>query len=124
MQLRRVMLPLLACLAAPMPTAVAFPRHVDVVLQPGKVHEDCFPLQPRQQVQYHFTLARPARFNLHYHIGKKIFYAIRSESVTEQKGNFVAVVAQEYCLMWSGDNAGGNQLGYEFVVVEPGLTKP
>ena len=125
MRSHKLLWPLLACLAAaPTPFAHAFPRHVDVVLQPGKIHEDCFALQPRQQVQYNFKLERPGKFNLHYRRGKEVFYPIRSESVSEQKGNYVAAVAQDYCLMWSDDKEGDNKLGYEFVVVEPGLTKP
>ena len=125
MQLRKTPWPLLAWLAiTPMPLAHALPRHVDVVLQPGKIHEDCFSLRPRQQVQYNFKLDRPGKFNLHYHKGKEAFYPVRSESVSEQKGDFVAAVGEEYCLMWTGDKAGESRLGYEFVVVEPGLTKP
>jgi len=57
-------------------------------------------------------------------LGKEVFYPIRSESVSEQKGDYVAALAQDYCLMWSGDKKGDNKLGYEFIVVEPGLTKP
>ena len=125
MRFRKLSWPLFASLAvAHVPLVHAFPRHVDVVLQPGKTHEDCFALQPHQQVQYNFKLERPGKFNLHYHRGKEVFYPIRSESVLEQRGNYVAAVAQEYCLMWSSDRAGDNKLGYEFVVVEPGLTKP
>jgi hypothetical protein len=125
MQLRRPLSILLAGLAAgPCLLAHALPRHVDVVLQPGKIHEDCFALEPQQRVQYNFNLDRPGDFNLHYHAGKQIRYPIRSESVSEQKGDFIALVAEEYCLMWSGAKAGETRLGYEFVVVEPGLTKP
>ena len=124
MRFRKLLWPLLACLAAaPMPLAHALPRHVDVMLQPGKIHEDCFSLQAGQQVQYNFKLERPGKFNLHYHKGKGVFYPIRSESVSEQKGDYVAAVAQEYCLMWSGGKKGDTKLGYEFIVVEPGLTK-
>ena len=125
MRSRKILWPVLACFtAAPVPFAHALPRHVDVVLHPGKIHEDCFPLQPRQQVQYNFTMDRPGNFNLHYHKGKEAFYPVRSESVSEQKGDFVATVKQEYCLMWTGDKGGDTKLGYEFIVVEPGLTKP
>jgi len=125
MRFRKLLRPLLACLAAaPMPLAQALPRHVDVVLQPGKIHEDCFSLRPHQHVQYNFKLDRPGKFNLHYHKGKEVFYPIRSESVSEQKGDYVAAVAQDYCLMWSGRKEGDTKLGYEFIVVEPGLTKP
>jgi len=125
MQLRSPLSILLACLAAgPYPLAHALPRHVDVVLQPGKIHEDCFSLEPQQRVQYNFKLDRPGEFNLHYHARKQVRYPIRSESVSEQKGDFTATVAQEYCLMWSGAKGGESKLGYEFVVVEPGLTKP
>ena len=56
--------------------------------------------------------------------GKKVVYAIRSESVSEQKGDYMAAGAQEYCLMWTGGKEGDTKLGYEFIVVEPGLTKP
>lgn len=115
---------LLACLAAaPMQFAHALPRHVEVVLQAGKIHEDCFSLQRAQRVQYNFKLDRPGKFNLHYHRGKEVLYPLRSESVSEQKGDYVATVAQEYCLMWSGSKDGDSKLGYEFIVVEPGLTK-
>ena len=125
MRFRKILWPVLACLtAAPIPFAHALPRHVDVVLHPGKIHEDCFSLQSRQQVQYNFKMDRPGNFNLHYHKGKEAIYPIRSESVSEQKGDHAAVVAQEYCLMWSGDKGGDTKLGYEFIVVEPGLTKP
>ena len=125
MRFRQLRWPLLACLiAAPIPFAHALPRHVDVVLQPGKVHEDCLSLQPGQRVQYNFKLDRPGRFNLYYRKGKDVFYPIRSESVSEQKGDYVAAVAQDYCLRWSGGKDGDTKLGYEFFVVEPGLTKP
>jgi hypothetical protein len=121
----KLLWPLLACLAAaPVPLAHALPRHVDVVLQPGKIHEDCFSLQAGQHVQYNFKLERPGKFSLHYRRGKEVFYPIRSESVSEQKGDYVAAVAQEYCLLWSGGKEGDTKLGYEFFVVEPGLTKP
>ncbi len=110
--------------AAPMQVAHALPRHVEVVLQPGKIHEDCFSLQRGQRVQYNFKLERPGNFNLHYHRGKEALYPVRSDSVSEQKGDYVATVAQEYCLMWSGGKGGDTKLGYEFIVVEPGLTKP
>lgn len=125
MRFRKLLWPLLTCLlAAIMSVAHALPRHVDVVLQPGKIHEDCFSLLPHQQVQYNFKLERPGKFNLHYRRGKEVFYPIRSESVSEQKGDYVAAFAHDYCLMWSGDKEGNTKLGYEFVVVEPGLSKP
>lgn len=117
MRFRTLLWPALACLAAaPMPFAHAFPRHVDVVLHPGKIHEECFPLRPGQTLQYNFKLERPAKFNLHYHLGKDVFYPIRSESVSEQKGTYVPSIAKEYCLMWTGDKDGENKLGYEFIV--------
>jgi len=99
------------------------PVHTDVVLLPGKFHEECFRLAPQQRVQYNFRLDRPGEFNLHYHVGKDVHYPVRSESVSEQKGDFVARAAEEYCLMWTGAKGGETRLGYEFVVVEPGLTK-
>lgn len=109
--------------AAPIPPAQAMPVHVDVVLAAGKVHEDCFRLDPGRRVRYNFSMDRPGEFNLHYHKGKDVFYPLRSEHVSEQKGDFVAAVAEEYCLMWTGGKGGDTRLGYEFIVVEPGLTK-
>ena len=95
--------PMVACIAAvAVSAAYAMPVHVDVVLQPGKSHEECFRLQPRQQVQYHFKLDRPGEFNLHYHRGNEAVYPLRSEAVLEQRGDYVAALAEEYCLMWSG----------------------
>jgi hypothetical protein len=115
---------MVACIAAAaVSCAHAMPVHIEVVLQPGKAHEECFTLQPGQRVQYHFKLDRPGEFNLHYHRGKEVFYPRRSEAVLEQKGDYVAAAAEKYCLMWSGSPKGATKLGYEFIVVEPGLTK-
>jgi hypothetical protein len=115
---------LVACLVfGGAPFVGAMPVHTDVVLQPGKFHEECFRLAPQQRIQYNFKLDRPGEFNVHYHAGKEIIYPIRSVSVSEQKGDFVAPIAQEYCLMWTGVRDGTTRLGYESVVVEPGLTK-
>jgi hypothetical protein len=116
-------LTLVAASASAASAARAMPVHIDVVLAPGKVHEDCFALKPGQRVRYDFRQDRPGSFNLHYHQGNDVAYPLRSESVREQKGDFVAVVAQEYCLMWTGGKGGATRLGYEFVVVEPGLVK-
>lgn len=117
--------PLLVFLVfAPLAPAHAMPRHVEVVLQPGGVHTDCFMVRSGQQVTYNFKLDRPGRFNLHYRRGKDVVHPIRSESVSEQKGDYRADVAREYCLMWTVGMGGATTLGYEFIVVEPGLTKP
>ena len=105
-------------------TAAAMPRHVDVVLAPGKVHEDCFTLRLGQQVRYNFKLDQAGAFNLHYHSGSKVISPLQSDSVTEQTGDHVATVAQEYCLMWTNIQKRSTKLGYEFIVVEPGITKP
>ena len=109
--------------AAAISCALAMPVHTDIVLQPGKAHEECFRLKPQQQVRYHFKLDRPGEFNLHYHRGNEAVYPLRSEAVLEQRGDYVAALAEEYCLMWRGSRDGATKLGYEFVVVEPGLTK-
>jgi hypothetical protein len=102
----------------------AMPRHVDVVLKPAQAHEDCVSLERGQPLQYHFTLDPPGRFELYYRDGKQVGYALRSESVREQKGDYVAPAARRYCLRWRGVGRGDTRLGYEFIVVEPGLTKP
>jgi hypothetical protein len=114
-----------ACLAAaPLLPVLAMPGHIDMVLGAGKVHEECFRLETGRRVRYNFSMDRPGEFNLHYHKGNDVFYPVRSERVSEQKGDFVAATAEEYCLMWTGGKGGDTRLGYEFIVVEPGLTKP
>lgn len=103
--------------------AYAMPRHVDVVLKPQRAHEECFRLESQQRMQYTFSAEVPIQFNLHYHAGREVVYPIKSEGVTEQRGNYVAATAQEYCLMWTSRALGDVKLGYEFVIAEPGLTK-
>jgi hypothetical protein len=116
MRFRNLLWTLIACVAAAAgsPT-LATPRSVDIVLAAGKVHEDCFRLGTEQRIRYGFSTDRPSEFSLHYHKGKDVFYPIRSEHVSEQKGDFVAAVAEEYCLMWTGGK-GGDAAACEFIV--------
>ena len=124
MRLRNVRARIVAGIAAAANCcAHAMPVHVDVVLQPGRSHQECFTLQPQQQVRYRFKFDRPGEFNLHYGRGKEVVYPLRSEAVLEQQGDYLASVAEEYCLMGSGGRDGATKLGYEFIVTEPGLTK-
>jgi hypothetical protein len=104
--------------------AYAMPVHVDVVLHPGKTQQECFALEVGQRVEYSFTMDPPGSFGLQARRAKKEgAYVLRSESVRQQKGDHVAVAAQEYCLTWMGDARRDTRLGYEFIVAEPGLSK-
>ena len=109
------------CLSMP---GYAMPVHVHVVLPPGKTQEECFRLEAGQRVEYSFTMDPPGSFALQARRAKKNgAYVLRSESVRQQKGDYVAVAAQEYCLTWTGDARRDTRLGYEFIVAEPGLSK-
>ncbi len=88
----------------------------EITLTKNKVHEECLSLNPSQKMSYSFTAVAPLDFNIHYHVGEKVFYPVKKDKVTSQKDVFKPKEKQDYCLMWTNTEDAPATLKYEFHV--------
>jgi hypothetical protein len=71
-----------------------------------QIHEECFRLEPGDRVEYGFASTEPVGFNLHYRAGSAAVMPVAREGSLEDAGIYVAMIAQDYCLMWEAGPAG------------------
>jgi hypothetical protein len=90
-----------ACADTPPSAAKSDATPNSVVLRPGKIHEDCHALKAGTVTNWQFAATAPLDFNIHYHVGKDVFYPLERGAVQEAGGRFAAPSAQEYCWMWT-----------------------
>lgn len=108
------MAPIAVFLALPLVACAAQPKIV-----PGKVHEvkahplpayqmheECAKLQAGDRLEYSFNADAPLSFNIHYHEGKAVIMPVTRDKVKSDSGEFKALIAQDYCLMWEAGPAG------------------
>ena len=111
-------LPLVACAAQPS----IVPGKVHEVkahpLPAHQVHEECVKLQPGDRLEYRFDARAPLHFNIHYHEGKAVVMPVSHDNLKASVGEFSALIAQEYCLMWE-TGAVGTALDYRVRLVRP-----
>ncbi len=69
-------------------------------------------------MEYFFKASKPLKFNIHYHVGKDIFYPLEKENVPTLKGTFYPKKQQKYCLMWANPHAEIVNLAYDFKVTK------
>jgi len=104
-------LPLAACAAQP----AIVPGKPLVVkahpLPPYQIHEECVKLARGDRLEYTFSAEAPLKFNIHYHEGKAVVMPVTRDNVNADGGEFTALTAQEYCLMWEA-GAKGTPLDY------------
>ena len=74
---------------------------VKVLLQPGKVHEECMKVDAGAKRRYHWKADAPVDFNIHYHSGKDVFYPVKRDRMRGDGGTFTAKTSEEYCWMWT-----------------------
>lgn len=70
------------------------------VLAPGAQSEHCVALAPGQVLDYHFTAARPLRFNVHYHVGREIVFPVPEQELGARAGQITVDRPRTCCLMW------------------------
>lgn len=83
-------------------------------IEAGKVHEECMKLEPAQRMTYSFQSKTPINFNVHYHVGKEVFYPVKKDSITTHKDVFKPTTKQDYCLMWTNEKKEPALVKYEF----------
>lgn len=82
----------------------------------GQVHEECMELGTKKKLTYSFNSPKPMNFNIHYHVGKDVFYPIKRNKVSSLENEFRPISKQEYCLMWSNLEKVSVRLSYTFKV--------
>ena len=70
-------------------------------VNPGGVHEECVKLAKGESRRFEWSASAATDFNIHYHEGPEVFYPVKKDGVTKDKGTFKAKIAQEYCWMWT-----------------------
>jgi hypothetical protein len=70
-------------------------------LPAGQVLEVCGPLAAGQAVDWQFVASAPLAFNIHHHVGKRVFYAERRQRTKSLTARFAPAEAAEYCWMWT-----------------------
>jgi len=86
----------------------------EVILEPSKAHEDCMELIPENVLYYSFTAERPLNFNIHYHEGGNVTYAVKKDNTSAEEGRFSPDRKQFFCLMWTNPQAGPVRLLYSY----------
>ena len=70
-------------------------------LDPGKVHEECLPIAAGAKSAFHWKSSAPVDFNVHFHKGPEVFYPVKKDQSSGDRGTFAARTAEEYCWMWT-----------------------
>lgn len=74
---------------------------VVTTLEPGKSYEACMTLGAGDQRRWYFKADAPVDFNIHYHEGDQVTYAVKRDRMRGDGGTFVAKTAQDYCWTWT-----------------------
>jgi hypothetical protein len=70
-------------------------------IQFGKIAEECRTLAAEERVHYRFNASASVDFNVHFHRGDAVDYAVKKERVREGASTFNAPSAQDFCWMWA-----------------------
>jgi hypothetical protein len=96
-----LLLMLVGCATTQTNTAMDTGETIDAALKPKGIHEECFPMKPAEEVRVNFDASKPVDFNIHYHMGDKIFYPVEQKGIAKWQGTFRAEKDDVYCLMWT-----------------------
>jgi hypothetical protein len=79
-------------------------------------HEDCRQVKKGQFIKFNFESDVDLRFNLHYHLDKKIVFPYPNSYTTKLKSKFQAPIDHSYCLMWKNRQLKPANLKYKFKI--------
>ena len=71
------------------------------VIVPRQIAEECVKLAAGQSIGYSFSASAPVDFNIHFHRGNDVVYPVKADQVQRRDDRFAAIIAQDYCLMWT-----------------------
>ncbi|MDJ0950819.1 MAG: hypothetical protein QNJ94_18055 [Alphaproteobacteria bacterium] len=86
-----------------------------VSLAPFEFRELCFNMRARDRLLYRFRSDGPLEFDIHYHDGLAIRYAVQPTAVTVRTAQIVAEARREYCLMWLNRSPAQASLRYQTI---------
>ena len=114
---------ILLAFVAPALTALpedSVPRKVAVTMPAGEIHEECMNLKAGEKRSYEWKSDVPVDFNVHYHHEPKVFFPVKKDAVTADRGTFVAKSAEGYCWMWTAGKKPARIEGSIVIPVETG----
>lgn len=71
-----------------------------IYVKADSIYEQCFKMQKNMTLQYQFEATKTIDFNIHYHVGERLYYPVETETVDKKQGVMTASIDQIYCLMW------------------------
>ncbi|MEY2593976.1 MAG: hypothetical protein RI972_1665 [Pseudomonadota bacterium] len=69
-------------------------------IQPKGFVEVCGELSPRAVVAWSYNASEALDFNIHYHLGKDVVYAVQPSRMKAVADKLTANVPEHYCWMW------------------------
>jgi hypothetical protein len=63
--------------------------------------ERCIEFGAGKKVEFNFTSQHPVNFDVHYHPGNSIAFAIKKENIKELSDGFTSDAADHYCFTWA-----------------------
>ncbi len=113
-KLLRILLPIFALSAFNTASFAESGTSKNIQIKAGKIHENCFKLKTSESIDYSFKASSNVAFNIHYHVGKKVKYPVKMDSVLQHTKTFKADFSQHYCLMWSNKGSETVTLEYSY----------
>ena len=80
-------------------------------IAPGKFAEVCGKLTVGQKLRRSFEAAAPLDFNVHYHQGKDVVYAVQGKQQRRSEGVLKVTAEPDHCWMWSNKSDKPARLG-------------
>jgi hypothetical protein len=71
-----------------------------VSLAPFEFRERCFELMAKEGIEYEFVADMPVEFDIHFHDGFTVRYAVKRTAKSMRTTRFVADDNRSYCLRW------------------------
>ncbi len=96
-------------------TSPAAKEFEKISLAPGQAHEVCLLLETTNELHYAFTASDKLSFNLHYHVGAEVKFAVPEQPISAMKEVLPPPTeARTYCLMWTNKAAQTVDLSLEY----------
>ena len=94
-------------------------KHMEVTINPTRVHEECIELSPNDVLIYEFDCTRwPVNFDIHYQEGGHIIYKFTKSNTTFHRGKFSPDRKGRYCLAWKNIHSSPTRLKYSLSATE------
>ncbi len=75
--------------------------NMDKDIAPGKFVEACGQLLAGAKVAWRFAASAATDFNIHYHLGKEVFYPAQLKQTQRAQDELLVTLTQDYCWMWT-----------------------